>query len=125
MSALRTAVLALAGLSAGCQAVPAYELKTDRSSYAPGETISLELKSNVLGSALYNLCSVSFMPRLNQPPRACTAQALGLPGLTSVKGQLAIPADAPPGDYQVATTIELDERRGNLSVASDPFSIAR
>lgn len=114
MSALRTAVLALAGLSAGCQVVPAYELKTDRSSYAPGETISLELKSNVLGSALYNLCSVSFMPRINQPPRACTAQALGLPGLTSVKGQLA-----------VATTVELDERRGNLSVASDPFSIAR
>lgn len=125
MSALRTAVLALAGLSAGCQGVPAYELKTDRSTYAPDETIILELKSNVLGSALYNLCSVSFMPRINQPPRACTAQALGLPGLTSVKGQLAIPADAPPGDYQVATTIELGERRGSLSVTSDPFSIAR
>lgn len=125
MSALRTAVLTLAGVSAGCQGAPAYEFMTDRSSYAPGETISLELKSNVLGSALYNLCSVSFVPPVDEPPRACPAQALGLPGLTSVKGQVAIPSHTPPGDYQLATTIELDERRGSLGVTSAAFTITR
>lgn len=105
----------------GCQPSAPFELKTDRSSYSAGDTITLELESNVIEVGLYNLCMSEFVPRVARQAHACTANAAGLPGFSSVKGQIEFPRDAGAGDFQIETSVERNGR--SIKVTSDTFSV--
>jgi hypothetical protein len=121
--AMRALLAATCLLAMACQPRSSFELTTDRTTYARGEIIELELRSNVIDAAHYNLCSVTFRPAVSRPPVACATIALGLPAFGVATGQATIPEDAAAGDYQLQTGVEVVGPGVTLTVASDTFSV--
>ncbi|PZR11078.1 MAG: hypothetical protein DI536_18225 [Archangium gephyra] len=99
----------------GCGAP--YEFTTDRSSYARGETITLRLVNNTIGTPSYSLCDVRSEPQLRAEPRVCAAILVYLQAFEAVTGGYAIAADADVGEYVLNTLV------GGTVVSTAPIMV--
>lgn len=100
---MRALLCVTACLFSSCS--PAWELVTDRATYARGETIQLTLRNHSLQMWGYNLCDLQFEPRLDDERRVCAAILNGLPALDTARVDRIIPTDAAPGPYAVKTIV--------------------
>ncbi|MGH2554367.1 MAG: hypothetical protein ACRDHO_01430 [Actinomycetota bacterium] len=113
-------------------------LRTDSSSYLPGDVVGVRLKAGILPVG-YNLCfAFATLERLDgdgwdpvgvylspQDGEAwyCTTEGLTLPPLLSAKDVVYLPSDLPSGGYRLAYEVEVDgEPR---KVATRGFVVAR
>lgn len=101
------------------------ELRTDRSAYAAGDVVKLELHNKSLEGIRYNLCSVVFEPRIEMSFTACGAVAEGLGPSEVGRGEVRVPTDAPAGSYVLTTRVERAANDARVIVTSDAFDVTR
>jgi hypothetical protein len=107
-------------------------LRTDSSSYLPGDVVGVQLRAGIRSTG-YNLCfSFATLERFDPAGWGpvdvglgrglCTAQQLILPTLQGAEGSVHLPRDLPPGAYRLAYEVEVGGERRR--VATDRFTVA-
>jgi hypothetical protein len=108
------------------------ELRTDRTRYAPGDEVRLELHSRTADDIGYNLCVSTletradgdWAPSPEQVDEVCPMILRLLEPGASASYELRLPA-VQPGEYRFRTTIEHMPTGERRDVATPPFRVER
>lgn len=103
-----------------CSSAENFEFTTDRTSYAPGDRIEVELRSNTNESVYYGLC-VGFS---ESEVRVCAAIAKMLRGYDRATGAVDIKADARAGEYTITTDVERVFDGERIRLTTNAFTIS-
>lgn len=108
-------------------------LRTDGSSYAPGDTVRVQLKAGIR-SVGYNLCLVSFerldaagwqfVPHI-PPGSACILVQVGLRPLFGAEASVDLPRHSRPGLYRLKAGVVVGGEYEERTLATRPFAVRR